>query len=66
MSNRGGDVPEISAIVINYNGQAYLEELLTSLSRQTFHDYELILIDNASEGGRPAPLLRFNPGQPGN
>ncbi len=40
--------PEISVVVINYNGQAYLEELLNSLSSQSFQDYELILVDNAS------------------
>lgn len=39
---------EISLIIINYNGAAYVEELLGSLRNQTFADFRTILIDNGS------------------
>jgi len=43
--------PRASAIVINYKGRAFLEELLTSLSAQTLPDFEVIFVDNASGDG---------------
>ncbi|MBC8204384.1 MAG: glycosyltransferase family 2 protein [FCB group bacterium] len=41
----------ISVVVLNYNGKDLLEECLTSLRRQTFRDFEVIIVDNASEDG---------------
>ena len=55
------DEPEISVVVINYNGQDYLEELLSSLSHQTFHNYELILVDNASSDNSLATVRSLYP-----
>ena len=43
--------PRASVVIVNYQGRAYLEELFTSLSRQTFQDFEVIFIDNASQDG---------------
>lgn len=40
--------PLISVIIINFNGGAFLQEAVNSLARQTFRDFELILLDNAS------------------
>lgn len=40
--------PLISVIIVNYNGGAFLQEAVNSLSEQTFKDFELILVDNAS------------------
>jgi len=41
----------ISVIVVNWNGKEYLGECLDSLRRQTFRDFEVILVDNGSEDG---------------
>jgi GT2 family glycosyltransferase len=41
--------PEISIIVVNYNGGDFLRGCLASLSRQTFRDFETIVVDNASK-----------------
>jgi GT2 family glycosyltransferase len=38
-------------IVVNWNGKHFLEVCLTALRRQTFSDFETILVDNASEDG---------------
>ena len=41
----------ISAIVLNWNGKRFLKECFDSLSRQSFRDYELIMVDNGSTDG---------------
>jgi len=42
-------VPEVSVIVVNWNGKHFLDVCLTALRRQTFSDSETTLVDNASE-----------------
>jgi len=44
-------MPEISVIVVNWNGKSLLEECLCALRQQTFRDFETILVDNGSEDG---------------
>jgi len=41
--------PEISIIVLNWNGKKYLKVCLDSLRKQNFKNFEVILIDNGSE-----------------
>ncbi|MEM7492933.1 MAG: glycosyltransferase, partial [Pseudomonadota bacterium] len=44
------DAPiKFSVIIVNYNSGDYLAEALRSLQAQTFKDFEVLLIDNASE-----------------
>ncbi|MCZ7392297.1 MAG: glycosyltransferase family 2 protein [Candidatus Methanoperedens sp.] len=38
----------VSVIIVNYNGRAFLEKCLSSLLAQSYHDVEIILVDNAS------------------
>jgi len=40
--------PRVSVIVVNWNGREHLEVCLDSLAQQTFHDFEVILVDNGS------------------
>lgn len=42
------DWPHVSVVVINRNGRHSLEACLSSLQAQTYPDYEIILVDNAS------------------
>jgi hypothetical protein len=44
-------MPEISVIVVNWNGKHFLETCLAALRKQTFQDFEAILVDNGSEDG---------------
>ena len=44
-------MPEISVIVLNWNGRHFLEACLEALRRQTFRDFETILVDNGSSDG---------------
>jgi len=43
--------PLVSVIVVNWNGREYLGECLDSLGRQTFPDFEVIVVDNGSTDG---------------
>lgn len=40
--------PKVSVIVPNYNYSKYLRKRIDSILAQTYHDYELILLDDAS------------------
>lgn len=42
------DIPFISIIIANYNGEKYLRTCLTSLLKSTITRYEIIVIDNNS------------------
>lgn len=44
-------MPLVSVIIVNYNGLGLLEDCLGSLRGQTFRDFEVILVDNASTDG---------------
>ena len=39
----------VTVIIPNYNGDAYIENCLHSLKEQTFRDFDILVIDNASE-----------------
>lgn len=43
--------PKVSLIVLNYNGGDFVEPCLDSLATQTYRDFELIVVDNASSDG---------------
>ena len=40
--------PLISVIVVTYNRAHYLKDALDSIQRQSFKDYEVILVDDGS------------------
>ncbi|MFZ2411959.1 MAG: glycosyltransferase family 2 protein [Candidatus Methanoperedens sp.] len=42
---------KVSVVVVNYNGKKYLSSCLSSLENQTYSDFEVILVDNASTDG---------------
>lgn len=41
-------MPKVDIIVLNFNGRRFLEECLLSLKQQTYQDFEVLLVDNAS------------------
>ena len=43
--------PDVSVLIVNYNGGAFVQGALDSLKRQTYRDFEVILVDNASTDG---------------
>lgn len=54
-------MPEMSVIVLNWNGKHFLETCLASLRGQTFQDFETILVDNGSEDGSVEYVLAHFP-----
>lgn len=45
------DNPLVSIIILNYNGQRYLEKCLSSVLETTYPRFEIVLVDNASTDG---------------
>ena len=41
----------ISIIIVNWNGKKWLGKCITSLQRQTYNNFEIILVDNNSTDG---------------
>ncbi len=53
--------PSISVIIPNWNGAQYLPTCLAALRRQTYRDFEVIVVDNASTDGSRELLARDYP-----
>jgi GT2 family glycosyltransferase len=43
--------PLISVLIVNYNGMRYLRKCLESIENQTYRNFEITIIDNASSDG---------------
>jgi len=55
------DRPAFSIIIPHLNGQHHLDDCLGSLRRQTFSDFEVILVDNGSTDGSQAYVKSHYP-----
>lgn len=40
--------PKVSFLIVNWNGKLYIKDCLFSVFNQTYPDYEVIFVDNAS------------------
>jgi len=52
-------VPRVTVVIPNYNGRALLGPCLSSLLRQSFEDFEVVVVDNGSRDGS-ADYVRAN------
>lgn len=53
-------MPRVSIVVPVYNGAKYIREAIGSVLRQTFTDFELIVIDDGSNDATPSILNEFH------
>ena len=51
--------PRVSVCVPVYDGEAFVREALDSILAQTFHDYEVIISDNASTDATPEICMEY-------
>ncbi|NWG13000.1 MAG: glycosyltransferase family 2 protein [Acidobacteria bacterium] len=56
-----GEAPLVSVVIPNYNGAPLLQRCLCSLAAQTRTDFEVVLVDNASDDGSIELASRFYP-----
>jgi GT2 family glycosyltransferase len=52
--------PNVSVIIVNWNGEQFLNQCLSALTNQTVKPYEIILVDNASSDGSIDIVRRFS------
>ena len=51
--------PKVTVVIVNWNGEQFLERCLTALMAQTVKPYEIILVDNASSDGSIELVKQF-------
>ena len=52
--------PEVSVVLPLYNGEKYLQEAIDSILRQTFPDFELVILDDGSTDTSSAIAKSYN------
>lgn len=56
-TQRPGVAPAVSVVVPCYNGGRFIAQLVESLDRQTFRDFEIIIVDDGSTDAATASVL---------
>jgi len=56
-----GATPAVSVVIVNWNGLHFLPACFDGLAAQTYKDFEIILIDNASVDGSVQAIRRDYP-----
>lgn len=52
---------KVSVVVLNWNGEKFLQNCFSSMSKQTYRDYETILVDNGSTDGSVEYVMKNFP-----
>ncbi len=51
--------PSVSIVLATYNGEKYIAEQLESISRQSYKNFNIIIVDDASSDGTAAVIQSF-------
>jgi len=54
------NIPAVSIVIPTYNHAEYLQQALTSVVNQTFHDWEAIIVNNFSDDATLQIIEQFN------
>jgi glycosyltransferase involved in cell wall biosynthesis len=57
---RGSECPTVSVLMTVFNGQRFVEEAIDSILKQTFNDFEFLVIDDGSTDETPSILDGYN------
>jgi len=52
--------PKVTVVIVNWNGERFLDRCLAALTAQTVKPHEIILVDNASSDGSVAIVRRYS------
>jgi glycosyltransferase involved in cell wall biosynthesis len=55
----GGTAPKVTVLMAVYNGERYLRDAIDSILRQTFTDFEFIIVDDGSKDGSRDIILFY-------
>jgi glycosyltransferase involved in cell wall biosynthesis len=55
--------PTVTVLICAYNGEAFIAEAIESVLTQTFQDFEIIVVDDASTDGTAQAVKRFKDGR---
>ena len=58
---QGGDGFKVSVLIVNWNGLRHLPECLESLEKQSYREFEVIVVDNGSTDGSLEYLRESHP-----
>ena len=56
-----GMTPQVTIVILNWNGRHLLPACLSALDTQTFRDFEVVVVDNGSHDGSPEWLAAQYP-----
>jgi GT2 family glycosyltransferase len=51
LNNYSDEPPIVSIVIVNYNSANYLKKCIKSLKKQSFHNFEVLIIDNSPQDG---------------
>ncbi len=54
-------MPDITVIIVNWNGRSWLQQCLPALAAQTYKHFKILIVDNGSSDGSAAWLLEEHP-----
>ena len=52
-------MPKISILIVNYNGKGLIESCLDALEKQSYNNFEIIIVDNNSSDGSLNNIEKF-------
>jgi len=52
-------MPKVSILIVNYNGRKFIVNCLKAIWRQSFKDFEIVIVDNGSCDGSLYEIRRF-------